>query len=297
MKKKLLYFFALIFCFSVSVTVKAQRHEIGLQLGTSNLVGDIGRTNYILQKPIIDGGYSMGLPVYIGGMYRMNLNPYQTVRFGLGYSHLQFNDNFAKEFYRKNRKLFGTNSVVEMDVLFEYNFFPVNEEQRSMVSPYIFAGISGMLTKVTQANLEHDFVRIGDAAQTPISDTDFVTNQTYKTGNQMTMALPFGIGLKYKFNYNWALSGELTFRPTFSDAIDYSVINDKDIKVSYNKDILATDSKKSLLETGNYLIEAERRKEEFIKDRQVGNINSKDWVNSVSIILSYSFGRPPCYCD
>ena len=37
--------------------------------------------------------------------------------------------------------------------------------------------------------------------------------------------------------------------------------------------------------------------EEFLKNRQIGNINSKDWLNSISIGLSYSFGRPPCYCD
>ena len=42
---------------------------------------------------------------------------------------------------------------------------------------------------------------------------------------------------------------------------------------------------------------AEAKVDKLLKDRQIGNINSKDWVNSVSIGLSYSFGRPPCYCD
>ena len=155
-----------------------------------------------------------------------------------------------------------------------------------------------MLAHMPQATLSHDFNRVNDVAVAPVYASDFITNAIYTDGSKMTMSIPFGIGVKYKFNYNWAISGELTFRPTFSDALDYSVLDDKDIKMKFNRDILDPDAgKKSLLETGDYLIEAERRKEEFIKSRQVGNVNTKDWVNSVSVILSYSFGRPPCYCD
>lgn len=112
------------------------------------------------------------------------------------------------------------------------------------------------------------------------------------------MAIPFGVGLKYKFNYNWALFGEFMFRPTFSDSIDYSVIDDSSVKITYNKDFLADGSKsKSLLQESPYKEIAEAKAAELVKNRQVGNINSKDWVNSVSIGLSYSFGRPPCYCE
>ena len=74
-------------------------------------------------------------------------------------------------------------------------------------------------------------------------------------GNKFGFAIPFGAGLKYKFNYNWALFGEFMFRATNSDTLDYSD--------EYN----------------------------------LGNLNSKDWMNSMSLGLSYSFGRPPCYCQ
>lgn len=94
------------------------------------------------------------------------------------------------------------------------------------------------------------------------------------------MATPFGVGLKYKFNYNWALSGEFTFRPTFSDQVDYSEIKEKDIRVQSN-----------LGEQETAVIV-----QNFMSQRNVGNINSKDWINSATVILSYSFGRPPCYC-
>lgn len=299
MKRLIFYCIVLICSFAGIHSVKAQRHEIGLQLGVSNLVGDIGRTNYFLQKPILNDLSQMGVPINLGILYRMNLNPYQTLRFNLGYHNVQFDDRVAKENYRRYRQLHGTNSIYEADIIFEYNFFPVNEEHQSMLSPYVFGGLGGMYANVAQAMLNNDFNRDASGnAIAPTNTSDFVTTAKYQSAKKFTMAIPFGVGLKYKFNYNWALSGEVTFRPTFSDALDYSVIDNSDVKMNFNKDILAPGANtKSLLESGAFLDEANRRKDDFIKDRQIGNTNSKDWINSVSLILSYSFGRPPCYCD
>ena len=297
MQKKLIY--TLIALFFISVGYKGQRHEIGVQLGMSNLVGDIGRTNYVLQKPVLDNIADYGIPFYGSILYRMNFNPYQTVRLNLGYNHIQFIDAYAKEQYRINRKLWGTNSVVEADLILEYKFFPVNDEQKSLVSPYIFGGVGAILASTPQLIVENDFRRdAGGTALAPTNVNDFETRTTYTSSKKLTMAIPFGIGLKYKFNYNWALFGEFMFRPTFSDSIDYSMVDDKSVKVTYNKDILAAGSNnKSLLQESPYKEIAEAKVAELLKDRQVGNINSKDWVNTVSIGLSYSFGRPPCYCE
>ena len=223
MKRKTLVIIALFF---INLFAYAQRHEIGMQLGTSNLTGDIGKTKYINPFPnSINNLANEGIPFYGAIMYRMNFNPYQSVRFRLAYNHIQFNDKYAQELYRANRGLYGTNSVYEASAIFDYNFLPVNEEQKSMLSPYIFGGISGLMFNTT---LE---------------------------GNKFGFAIPFGAGLKYKFNYNWALFGEFMFRATNSDTLDYSD--------EYN----------------------------------LGNLNSKDWMNSMSLGLSYSFGRPPCYCE
>ncbi len=264
MKKKLTY--TLVAIFFILSFANAQRHEIGVQLGVSNLVGDIGKPNYILQKPLRNISEN-GLPFYGGLLYRMNFNPYQTVRLNLGYNHIQFDDRVAKENYRRMRKLHGTNSIVSADLLFEYNFLPVNDEQVSMLSPYIFGGVSGMYMNASKPELT-----INSATDVEVS---------YKQNKSFTMAIPFGVGLKYKFNYNWALSGEFTFRPTFSDQVDYSFLEEKDVTVnSTNLD----ESQTAAIVQG------------FIQQRNIGNPNSKDWVNSATLILSYSFGRPPCYC-
>ena len=296
MQKKLIYcLFAMIL---MSASFKGQRHEIGVQLGTSNIVGDIGRTNYFLQRPVVRNIGDYGIPIYANALYRMNFNPYQTLRFNVGYSHVQFIDSLAKEQYRRNRNLWGTNSIYEASLLFEYNFFPVNDEQKGMVSPYIFGGIGGILMNTPRVVVTNDFNRDADGnAVAPTSSTDFETTVQNQTGNKMTMSVPFGVGLKYKFNYNWTLFGELMFRPTFSDAVDYSVSDESDVKITYNKDILVPGGTKSLLQQSPYLEVAQQRAAPYTQSRQIGNINSKDWVNTVSLGLSYSFGRPPCYCD
>ena len=81
-----------------------------------------------------------------------------------------------RELYRASRGLYGTNSVYEASAIFDYNFLPVNEEQK-VCSVHIFWRISGLMFNTT---LE---------------------------GNKFGFAIPFGAGLKYKFNYNWALFG------------------------------------------------------------------------------------------
>ena len=223
MKRKTLVIIALFF---INLFAHAQRHEIGIQLGTSNLTGDIGKTKYINPFPnSINNLANEGIPFYGAIMYRMNFNPYQSVRFRLAYNRISFDDRYAQELYRASRGLYGTNSVYEASAIFDYNFLPVNEEQKSMLSPYIFGGISGLMFNTT---LE---------------------------GNKFGFAIPFGAGLKYKFNYNWALFGEFMFRATNTDTLDYS------------------------------------------DEHNLGNLNSKDWMNSMSLGLSYSFGRPPCYCQ
>lgn len=279
----------------------AQRHEIGIQLGTSNLVGDIGKTKYLNPFPNnMDNISNDGLPFYAALMYRMNFNPYQSLRFRFAYNHVQFNDKYAQEYYRQNRGYSGTNSVYELSAIFDYNFLPVNDEQRSMLSPYIFGGLSGLFFSNTQITAVNDFNR--DASGNPItptSDEDFNTNFTYgKRATKFSVAIPFGVGLKYKFNYNWAIFGELMFRATFTDAIDYSKMDNSDVKKTYNRDILASaNSTKSLLQTEPYLTVSNQRIEDYLKAREVGNINSKDWVNTISLGISYSFGRPACYCQ
>ncbi len=297
MNRKLLFSF--LAALGTVVSVKAQRNELGVRLGMSNLVGDIGRTNYILQKPLdLSKASDWGVPFYGGILYRFNFNPYQTVRLDLGYNQIQFNDKVAKEEYRQNRNSFGKNNVYEASLVFEYNFFPVNNEQKGMVSPYIFGGVGALMFDAPKANIVNDFRRDADGvAQAPINELDFTTTATYSTGKKTTMHLPFGVGLKYKFNYNWAIFAEATFRYTLTDQLDYSKILSKDVVSTYNGDIKSPITGGSLLQTDAYYVVSKEREAAIVGERNIGDFKSKDWMNTFSLGLTYSFGRPPCYCE
>lgn len=265
----------------------------------SNLVGDVGRTNYILQKPLdLSRTSDWGIPFYGGILYRFNFNPHQTVRLDLGYNQIQFSDKAAKEDYRRNRNSYGKNNVYEASLMFEYNFFPVNNEQISMLSPYIFGGVGALMFDAPKATLINDFRRDADGvAQAPINELDFTTTTEYSLGKKVTVHIPFGVGLKYKFNHTWAIFAEATFRYTLTDQLDHSKILSKDVKTSYNADILDPATGGSLLQSGNYYAVSKEREAEFINKRNIGDGRSKDWMNTFSLGLTYSFGRPPCYCE
>lgn len=225
--------FFIVICLLGLSWSSAQKHEIGGQLGAINLVGDIGKTNHIYMQNPFRNNYE-GVPITVNFSYKRNFNAYQGLRFTLGYGQLVFFDSQATEEYRKQRRHYGSNTLLIADVEFVYNFFPVNDEQRSMVSPYIFGGLGGL----AYSSLGQSF-------------------------NNVEASLPFGVGLKYKFNYNWAVFGEFKFRYAFTDGLDYSDTNYGTEKVP----------------------------------RYVGNPNSNDWANTITLGLSYSFGRPPCDCQ
>ncbi len=287
------------FCLFFSALYSAQRYEVGFRVGHNSLVGDIGSSSYLAHFSSAKGSdIQMNTPYGGALVYRMNFNPHQTVRLDVGYTRVSFNDQSAKEQYRVNRKYFGTNEIFEAAIMGEYQFFPVNNEQQSMLSPYIFVGLGGMVADAPQISLNSDFRRDADGvAMLPSYSEDFVTTSSYGKVKKNIAYIPFGLGLKYKFNYNWSLNAELMFRATFTDGLDYSTVEDKDFKITYNKDIVDSSTGVSLLESQPYKSIAEERRKSFITGRKVGNLESKDWVNTMSLGLTYSFGRPPCYCD
>lgn len=306
MKHKHYFIILILLCFGVGA--QAQRYEIGGQVGGSNLVGDIGRTNYLY--PIPQGKVTTrAYPIYLNFLFKMNFNPYQSLRLNIGYNSIFFDDNYASEAYRRSRTHHviekTNNDVTTVEALFEYNFMPINNEQQyGMFSPYIFGGIGGVFYKQPAVVAVNDFYRdpAGNAIDPSVVDPTgsgqgFKTLTGTGTKSGGAMSFPFGLGVKYKFNYNWTLFAEAIFRPTTADDIDYSQVKKDNVKITYNKDITAADNpRKSLLQTEPYLQVATDRVNSLINQINIGNPKSKDWVNTVSVGVSYSFGRPPCNC-
>lgn len=247
-----LFLFVFILCFS-QLTF-AQRHELGVFAGGANVIGDIGKANYINPFPTkTEAGGKIYLPISIGGLYRFNINPQMGFRANISYSKVGASDHRSKEYYKLERNKNFRNNIIEGSVMFEYNFFNINDDQETAQSPYIFFGVGAFSAK----GKEYDF----DG-----------TNIIEKTKYNIDLSIPFGVGYKVRFNYSWILSFETGIRYTNVDYIDYN--------------------------TGKFSEDYKNKFPDYLKgEYNYGNLSNKDWYVLTGISLTYSFGRPACYCD
>lgn len=261
----------------------AQRHEIGIFAGGANVIGDIGRSNYINPMPVSydKGSVTDRIPYALGVLYRFNFNSYMGIRASVMFSRAVGADWVAPEQYKKARNYLYNNHITEGSILFEYNFFDINDEHGKKHSPYIFGGIGAFMYDELSYTVNNTFARDenGVIIDPTAIDTEIVSDASKKTA----FTLPFGVGYKYKFRGNFVISAEVGFRYTKSDNLDFSFANQSDF--TFNN------------EPGIDEAELEQLNSNIIKSRQVGNMSNNDWYVFTGLTLTYSFGRPPCYCD
>lgn len=265
----------------------AQRHEIGVFGGGANVIGDIGRSNYINPMPVSYNSDKITdkLPIALGLIYRFNFNPHMGFRFNAMYGKVIGNDALAPEAYKKERRYAYKNSIIEASLLFEYNFFDINNENAAKHSPYIFAGIGAFMYDKNLYNVTHSFARTPEGVIILPESID--TQISTKTEKESNFTFPFGAGYKMKVKHNWVVSAEVGFRYTRTDNLDHSFAN-------YNDFTFTTEPG---LNQAPFVEEVDRRNTSAVQSRQVGNTSNYDWYVFTGLTLTYTFGRPPCYCD
>lgn len=259
-----LFLFVFILCFSQLAV--AQRHELGVFAGGANVIGDVGKASYINPFPTKTEPGGKILPISIGALYRFNINPQMGFRANISYSKVGASDHRSKEYYKLERNKNFRNNIVEGSLMFEYNFFNINDDQENAQSPYIFVGVGAFSAK----GKEYDY---DGTITTEYPEGRIIEKTKYNTD----LTIPFGVGYKVRFNYNWILSFETGVRYTNVDYIDYN-------KGKFTQNF--TDA------VADEVIPSE----EYNK-RIYGNTSNKDWYVLSGITLTYSFGRPACYCD
>ena len=269
----------------------SQRHEIGIFGGFPNIIGDVGKTNFI-SFPKIN---TKSIAASVGINYRFNMNPRQSLRFNFLYSTVHFDDARALEDYRTERNLSGRNNILEANLNYEYYFWDINDEHKTKTSPYIYAGISGFQYRTRNYKYSYnagkdrngDYIDTDESTLAP--DYLIVSNYTFEEKPKTSLSANFGVGLKVKFNYNWIFFAEIGFRPTLVDDLDYSYAKDlNNVKQDFVEDVLQDPT------------QFERVKAEHDKNvnfRRTGNVVTNDWFVVTGVGLAYAFGRPPCYCD
>ena len=115
---KRLFLFVLLVSLS---NLNAQIHEIGVFLGGSNYVGDVGNTTYINPNELA-----------FGALYKWNKSPRHAYRFSITHGKITNDDSKSSVSGRKQRDYDFENTVTEISAGLEFNFFDFNLQEKKL---------------------------------------------------------------------------------------------------------------------------------------------------------------------
>jgi len=176
----------------------AQQHEIGVFLGGSNPISDVGRTYYLYPNKIA-----------FGGIYKWNFHERMAVRVQVTKSELRANDVQSDIPGKRNRGFAYSSDITDLAVGTEFNFFSyrIGNLLDMPMTPYVFVGIAGFW---------HDDLYFEKAVTPPVEATD-------TTKRTLSYTFPVIFGIKKKITMRLILAGEVGFRYTLTNNLDGSL--------------------------------------------------------------------------
>ncbi|MBY0485968.1 MAG: hypothetical protein K2P85_02070 [Flavobacteriaceae bacterium] len=189
----------ILFIFILGLTkLNAQIHEVGVFLGGSNYIGDVGKTNYINPNELA-----------FGFIYKWNRSPRHAWRISYTQSKITANDLDSKVPGRYKRGYNFENNIKEVSAGLEFNFFDFNlHEFGRIVTPYVYTGIS-------YTNYDELYV-VGGVSKIDI--------------NSGVFAIPMTVGIKSNIAPNFILGFEAGARYTLTDNLDGSLPKNEDLQ-------------------------------------------------------------------
>ena len=183
-------------CFFIATIASAQFHEIGVFLGGSNYIGDVGTDRYLDPNELA-----------YGLIYKWNVTDRYSFRGGVTFTTLrenEFNNNVINRF-RRSYKV--ENSLQEFTGGIEINFKEFNlHDPKLSFTPYIFYGLS--------------YFRYDQFYITPNVSTSPPNYVNY--GKDREIALPLIIGFKVNPNPFFVIGFEIGARYSMTDNLDGS---------------------------------------------------------------------------
>ena len=186
----------LFFLCVITTSAYSQFHELGLFLGGSNYIGDIGTDRYI----------DPNSPA-LGLVYKWNVTDRYSLRGGFTFTKLtetEYNNNDLNRF-RRSYKV--DNNIQEATVGIEFNFKEFNLHDADFnFTPYLFYGLS--------------YFRYDQYYILPNGQFNLPSYIDY--GKDEKIAIPFILGLKLNPNPLFILGFEVGARYAFTDNLDGS---------------------------------------------------------------------------
>ncbi len=188
MFKYILYFTIAFY----SITISAQKYELGGFVGGSNFVGDVGNEQYINPNKLAYGAF-----------FKWNFHERFALKASYNFTNLLAADSLATSPGRVLRGFKVGSNIHEFGLGMEFNFFPYNlHELGTHQTPYVYVGT--------------DYFSFKDRYLTASNTIGYNTNYA--------IAVPFVVGYKVSFVNHLVIGAEVGFRYTMTDNIDGSAM-------------------------------------------------------------------------
>ena len=184
-----------------------QYFEAGITVGASNYVGDLSSNSSSLY--LSETGFA-------GGVFtRFNINDFAGLRLAFNAASISGADANADFESIRERNLNFQTGVLEGSFIGEFNILGYQPYNLSRpFSPYIFGGIS-----LIYFNPKTDYQgQIVDLQ--PLGTEGQGLSGREAPYDLLSLAIPFGLGVKYAINDSWNVGLELGARATFTDYLD-----------------------------------------------------------------------------
>ncbi len=184
-----------ILCYMVFLPIicTSQMHEVGLFIGGSNYIGDIGSRDILFVTS----------PAF-GLVYKYNIKTRYSLRGSIMYSKLENKNHSADDLNRFRTFLSVENNILELSAGVEFNFFEFNlHDENLYFTPYVYFGVN---------YFQYDLFYIDK--NMPIDVEDYGTDRAF--------SIPMTVGAKLKISPQFSVGAEIGARYALTDNIDGS---------------------------------------------------------------------------
>ena len=207
---------------------KSSSLDFGLIGGFSHYNGDLVKTAF----------ETKGMKPSFGIITRYTPQQRLTFRLSAQYGQIEGRDDWYED-RGKSRNLSFESDLWDFTGAFEYNLTTLDRKKKSGVIPYVYSGLSvfkfnpkakfvynpngemaNYLTPAVYAELadrDGEMVELQPLGTEGQETTEFNDRKRYALTQ---VAIPVGVGLKFKLNHNWLIGVDYGMRFTFTDYLD-----------------------------------------------------------------------------